>query len=99
MHPVDLRFRNQGGAFIFMRCRKLSFTRLLGKGETEKADECVSTALAIGTAVGIATVSVMLIELDPLLRFLGCTDTMMPYAHEYAIPFIIGLAINVSMQR
>lgn len=40
-------------------------------------------------------VTSMLIFLDPILRLLGCTDTMMPYARQYSITFIPGLAVNV----
>ena len=37
----------------------------------------------------------MLLFLRPMLSILGAKDSMMPYAKEYAIPFIIGLAFNV----
>ena len=70
-------------------------SRLLGDGQQQKADECASTAVGLSVVTAVILVGIMLISINPLLRLLGCTDTMLPYAHEYAIPFILGLVINV----
>lgn len=91
--PISIVFLAVGllfgsGASSYLAC-------LLGNKKNQEADECFSTALvtAIGTAV--AVIAAMLIGLTPMLSVLGATDTIMPYAKEYAIPFIIGLFFNV----
>lgn len=86
MLGVGLLFGSGGGSYL---------SRLLGNGEKREANECASTALGLAVIFGIVLVGIMLMAINPLLRLLGCTDTMMPYAKEYAIPFIFGLAVNV----
>lgn len=86
MLGVGLLFGSGSGSFL---------SRLLGKGEQKQADVCASTALALSFVCGVILSGLMLIFLNPILLLLGCSHTMMPYAIEYAIPFIIGLAINV----
>ncbi|MDD4843511.1 MAG: MATE family efflux transporter, partial [Anaerotignum sp.] len=83
---IGLLFGSGAGSYL---------SRLLGNGEKDKADECASTALAISVVTALALVGIMLAAINPLLRLLGCTDTMLPYAKEYAIPFILGLVVNV----
>lgn len=93
VYPLSLLMLGVG---LFFGCGAGSYlSRLLGKEEKEKADRCASTTVVVAVVTGIILVAIMLIFLNPILRLLGCTDTMMPYAREYAIPFIIGLAINV----
>lgn len=86
MLGIGLLFGCGGGSYL---------ARTLGKGDKKRADECASTALTLASICGVVIAVLMLIFINPLLRMLGCTDTMMPYAREYAIPFIIGLVINV----
>lgn len=69
--------------------------RLLGKGKKEEADKGASTALAASVLTGVVIIVFMIIFINPILKCLGATDSIMPYAREYAIPFITGLAINV----
>lgn len=86
MLGIGLLFGCGAGSYI---------ARLLGKGEKRAADECASTAVGLSVICAVVLVGIMLIAINPLLRILGCTETMLPYAREYAIPFIIGLVINV----
>ncbi len=86
MLGVGLLFGSGAGSYL---------SRLLGNGDKKKADECASTALALAVLSAIAFVGIMLAGINPLLRLLGCTETMLPYAREYAIPFIMGLIVNV----
>lgn len=84
------------GVGLLFGCGAGSYlSRLVGNGQKQEADECASTALGLAVISGIVLVGVMLGAINPLLRLLGCTDTMLPYAKEYAIPFIFGLVINV----
>lgn len=86
MLGIGLLFGCGAGSYI---------SRLLGKGDRKEADRCASTALALAVGTGLVLVILMLAALNPLLHLLGCTETMMPYARAYAVPFIIGLVINV----
>jgi putative MATE family efflux protein len=69
--------------------------RLLGNRKNKEADVCFSTSLITSVIVGVVLVIIMLICLTPMLSALGASQTMMPYAKQYAIPFIIGLMFNV----
>lgn len=70
-------------------------SRLLGKKSYTEASECASTALITSIAIGIAVIALMIVFLEPILRILGATDTILPYAKEYAFVFVIGLVLNV----
>jgi len=70
-------------------------SRLLGNKEYEKASEYASTAIFTSMIVGGIIVSLMLIFINPLLKAIGATDSIMVYAKEYGVLFIIGLFINV----
>ncbi len=69
--------------------------RLLGDKKYKEADKCASTALFTSIGVGTVFILSMLMGLMPLLRILGTTDTILPYAKGYAELFIIGLLINI----
>ena len=69
--------------------------RLLGNKQYKDSDTCFSTALAISVSTAGIVIILMLLFLRPMLSVLGATDSMMPYAKEYAVPFIIGLVFNV----
>lgn len=86
MLGIGLLFGTGAGSYL---------SRLLGNGKWKQADECASTALAAAVVTAVVLVVLMLMGINPLLRMLGCTPTMLPYAREYAVPFIIGLVINV----
>lgn len=69
--------------------------RLLGNKDYNEADACASDAIVVSMVASGVIISAMLIFLNPLLRLLGATDSILPYARAYAIPFIIGLLFNV----
>lgn len=84
-----------GFALMFGAGASSCLSRLLGSKQFKKADIFASTALASSMIFSLILVAVMLIFSDPLLRLLGATETMMPYAREYAFWFFIGLMFNV----
>lgn len=67
----------------------------LAGGDANKAGEYVSTALAVGGIVGLVFTAVGLPLLSPIMRALGSTSTILPYARDYglwillACPFIV----------
>lgn len=70
-------------------------SRLLGKGDKEKANQVASTALYSSITVGAVMIILSMIFLRPILRLLGATDSIMPYAVTYAGIYIISCIFNV----
>jgi putative MATE family efflux protein len=87
---IGLTFGTGGGSYI---------SRLLGAKENKKANEVASTALFSALIIGVIIVLLILVFLNPVLQFMGATETILPYARNYAIVFIISMlfsTINVS---
>ena len=70
-------------------------SRLLGNREQEQADRVASTALYSSVAVGAVMIIFSLIFLRPILRLLGATDSIMPYAMTYAAIYVVSCIFNV----
>lgn len=70
-------------------------SRLLGKGDNEQANKTASTALFSGIFVGAIIIAGIMLFLDSVLISLGATETMLPYARDYAKIYITGSIINV----
>ena len=69
-------------------------SRKLGERENEAASRYASSAFFAAVLVG-GVISVLgLSVLEPFLRLLGCTDTMMPYAVPYARFILIGAPVS-----
>ncbi len=72
-----------------------SISRLLGKGDRDEADRTASTALLTALSAGAVAIAASLICLNGLLTTLGATQTMLPYAREYALIYIPGARFNI----
>ena len=59
-------------------------SRLLGQKQNEKANEVASSAFFTAAMLGIAITLFGTLFLDTLMRALGATETILPYAEEYA---------------
>ena len=70
-------------------------SRLLGNREQEQADRVASTALYSSVAVGAVMIIFSMIFLRPILRLLGATDSIMPYAMTYAGIYVVSCIFNV----
>ncbi|NFF67119.1 MATE family efflux transporter [Clostridium sporogenes] len=70
-------------------------SRLLGEKNNKQADCTASTALFTSIIVGLITIVVTMCFLDKVLTFLGATQTILPYAREFAIIYIPGSILNV----
>ncbi len=70
-------------------------SKALADKNKKEASTFVSTAFFTGAAAGTALMALGLIFLDPLLKALGSTDTILPYARDYgmwvllACPFMV----------
>lgn len=83
---LGLLFGNGAASYI---------SRLLGRGEKEAANKVASTALCSSVFVGVVMVLCTMIFLKPILRVLGATESILPYAMTYSNIFVIGSIFNV----
>ena len=91
----------QAVAFTIGMGSGTNVSQALGAGVEEKAQRYVSTAFFTAVAVGAVLAAAALLNIDWLVRFLGATETIAPYAKDYATyifyaaPFMMGsLAMN-----
>lgn len=64
-------------------------SRSLGEKRPEEAHAYGNTAIMMSLLMGALISLVSWIFLDPLLRFLGSTETILPYARQYALWIIL----------
>lgn len=69
-------------------------SRRLGAKDNAAADKFASSAFAASVIVGTVIAVIGLSFLEPILRFLGCTDLMIPYAIPYARFILIAAPLN-----
>ena len=65
-------------------------SRLLGQREDEKASKVAATGFITAFLLGTIIMLVGLLGLEPLIRLLGATDTIVPYAKQYVGIILIG---------
>ncbi|WMJ81798.1 MATE family efflux transporter [Clostridium sp. MB40-C1] len=82
---VGLTLGTGGGSYI---------SRLLGAEDKDRANKVASTALITSVFVGVVLAITILSFLENVLVFMGATKTMLPYAKEYAIVFILASIVN-----
>ena len=70
-------------------------SRALGTGDREQANRIASTALTMSISAGLVATAFGLLYLTPLLRLFGATETILPYAENYARILVIGAPIIV----
>ncbi len=80
-------------------------SRALGGKDSEKASCYSSTGFLAALLTGCAILALGLIFLNPLMRLLGSTETILPYARTYAIfillaaPFMCGSCVLNNVLR
>lgn len=86
----------QAIAFMLGQGSGTMVSKALADKNQKEASEYVSTAFYTGALAGIVLMISGLVFLNPFLRVLGSTDTILPYAREYgfwvllACPFMVG---------
>lgn len=70
-------------------------SRRLGEKDYAHANRIASTALLLAVAFGLIILGVGLIFLDPFMRLLGATETMLPHAKAYANYILIAAPFMV----
>ncbi len=83
---LGLLFGNGAASYI---------SRLLGRGDKETANRVASTALYSSIFLGTVMIACAIIFLNPLLKQLGATESIMPYAVTYTRIYIISSIFNV----
>lgn len=83
---LGLLFGNGAASYI---------SRLLGTGEKETANKVASTALYSSLCVDAVIIICTVIFLNPVLKMLGATGSIMPYAVTYTRIYIISSIFNV----
>lgn len=90
---LGLLFGNGAAAYL---------SRLLGRGDEEKADKVASTALYSSLLVGTILILCSVLFLKPILKQMGAIESVMPYAISYTsiyITFSIFNVFNVTMNN
>ena len=83
---LGLLFGNGAASYI---------SRLLGRGDKENADKVASTALYSSVSVGAVIIIISMAFLYPILKLLGATDSILPFAATYASLYIVSCIFNV----
>lgn len=86
---LGLLFGNGAASYI---------SRLLGRREELQAQKAASTALYGSLSLGAVIIIRSVIFLKPLLRLLGATDSILPYALTYILSCIFNV-FNVTMNN
>ena len=100
-----LQFIIQAFAFMFGHGSGVYVSKELANRNIEKSSTYVTSAVVIGVIVGLLISVFGLIFLEPLMIFLGSTDTILPYAKDYGFwvlvscPFmIVSLILNNNLR-
>lgn len=83
---LGLLFGNGAASYI---------SRLLGHNKKEIANKVVSTALYSSIFVGAIIIICTIIFITPILKVLGATESILPYAVTYSSIYIISSIFNV----
>jgi putative MATE family efflux protein len=70
-------------------------SRLLGQQRQQQADECASSGVLAAIVCGLLVAALGLAFLQPLLWLLGSTETLFPYAWDYAYYIVRGCPIMI----
>lgn len=96
---------NQAIGFMCGHGSGSNISRKLGNKEANEAIKFASTGFFMSLILGVVIMIIGLIFIEPLLRVMGSTDTIMPYAKDYAIcillsaPFMTGSCVLNNVLR
>lgn len=69
--------------------------RKIGEGKLREAREDFSLLMAVAFVFSVVLTILSFLFLDPLCRFLGSDEALLPYCREYMIPVLISLPFSV----
>ena len=70
-------------------------SRSIGSGDIPRAERTLGNGLTSIVIIGILMSVVMVIFMDPMLRLMGASPEVLPYAHDYMIIIAAGNVVNV----
>lgn len=68
-------------------------SRLMGEGKQEQAHRCASSSVLMALVLGLLLTGLGLVRLDGLIWILGSTETIFPYARDYAWYILLGAPV------
>ena len=71
-------------------------SKALADKDTEEASEYVSTGIFIGVVFGTILMVLGLLFLNPFMRLLGSTETILPYARVYGVCVLVMCPVVIS---
>ncbi len=69
--------------------------RKIGEGRTQEAREDFSLLMAVAFVFSLVLAVLCFVFLDPLCRFLGSDDALLPYCRTYMVPVLISVPFSV----
>ncbi|KYN76048.1 MATE family efflux transporter [Clostridium sporogenes] len=94
--PLSFYFSGVGLTFGVGAASYIS--RLLGAKKSKEANQVASIAFYTAGIIGFVLMIIFLVFVEKILIFMGATETILPYALEYAYVFIVSMffsTINV----
>lgn len=85
----------QAIAFMLGQGSGSMVSKALADKDTDEASEYTSTAFFTGAAVGILLMVFGLILLEPFMKLLGSTETILPYAKQYGMCVLLSCPVVV----
>lgn len=79
----------QAFGFMFGHGAGSNISRKLGAHDVEAARRYASTSFFLSILTGLVIMAIGLLFMDPLMRLLGSTETILPYARTYAFYILI----------
>ena len=86
----------QAFGFMFGHGAGSIVSRSLGARDTERATQITSTSFVCAAITGICMMIGGILLLDPLVRLLGSTETILPYARTYAFYILLAAPFMTS---
>ena len=85
----------QGLAFMLGHGGGTFVSRALADQDTEEATMYISTSFFTGAGVGLVICTFGLLFLEPLVRCLGSTDTILPHAMDYGFWILLAAPVII----
>jgi len=92
--PISLVFSGIGLTFGVGAGSCIS--RMLGGGMKTEAGRMASTALISAVITGLVLTGIFYLFITPILTFMGATETILPFAREYAVIFVLSTLFSTA---
>ncbi len=86
----------QAFGFMFGHGAGSNISRMLGSKQIDKASRYASTGFFWALLCGFLIMTAGLVFLEPLMRLLGSTDTILPYAKDYGFWILLAAPVMTS---